>query len=302
MKNWRISSFFCLLFCRTTQGLRRIDPRKPVVQAEQPKTLTSRKIVLNLNRRTDRLGHFLTFLAANDRVEHFTENWCRLSAYDGSNKQWIDSIIERGHLSEFGRATVERAFHGAFMGGWPVLTPGAVGSYESHMHAMKVIMDSNVSFGIVAEDDLAEVSPDFQEMYHLLQKPETWKNTDLIYLQYDDPSWSKEWLRKPDTPTTLIDKSGQQVFNTGMYAISRLAATKLMGEASPLLPIEKQFDAVIPAGVRWLRVKAFSPPIAQSFSAEQNGSGIGRSDIQWIKDTKEKDFPLNTSSLLPECE
>merc|ERR1719265_1953502 len=138
-----------------------------------------------------------------------------------------------------------------------------------------IASDSNVDFGVVAGDDLDLLSPDFNANWDLLHEPATWTDTDMIYLQACGYGWDRDLHAgyREERPSKLIDVTGQQVYCTGMYAVTRDAARRLTEKGTPLLPIKDQIDSIIPIQVPSLRAKLFSPPIAQTLGRGDPGIG-----------------------------
>lgn len=271
-------------------ALRRVNPYTiNAFQESAPELLKSRKIVINLDRRLDRINHFSSFLKSSSddqapsRKVGFSNNWCRHSGFDGNDTNAISNLMKTGHLLEKDfdyiyrmNRTKKKFFE---------ITPGSVGCYKSHMEAMEIIAaDNTVDFGVIAEDDVAQLSPDFDQQWDLLHQPETWKDTDMIYLQSCTKGWPKidskhvsEREKGKTNLKTLV--TGSQIWCLAMYAITTDAARRLTQEGTEMYPIKITLDGKIPRLVRWLKTKLFSPPIAQAASISELGTDIQPMDF-----------------------
>jgi len=238
-----------------------------------PQQLSFRVVVLNLDRRRDRL------LSFEHQLEQ-SQPWllpkvCRLRAFDGHNAtetQWLE----------------DNGFIGAQWGPETALTAGMIGCYASHWQALKLIAeDKNIDFGVIAEDDLVRYSDDFEEQFSKLTKntdgeaAHFWKHVDWVSLQQDGSGWLKGKPREARPTQLRLRTQIEWPKNTALYAVSREAARRLtsssrVGVASGLMmPIRQELDTAIPMYLR--RMWQFDPPIAQ---AKQMSDEDGDSDVQ----------------------
>lgn len=108
-------------------------------------------VVINLERRPDRLRQVLRLLAGSDISAVPTY---RLSAHDGSKIEYKNGLLTEQAVLEMDvlRQTRLRNFHAQ-------LSPGAIGCYLSHMDAWKFIADTAAAAGdmeapyLILEDD-----------------------------------------------------------------------------------------------------------------------------------------------------
>lgn len=254
-----------------------------------------RGFVINLKRRQKRM------VAWNERTSRFPwfrEKFCRLPGVDTSGYQtdhMPDLLYKHGHLDN------ETKISNYGFGG--MLSSGAVGCYESHLKALKLIAeDDSIDFGVVAEDDLGYFSEDFEKEFNRIRfnsRP-FWNNTDKIALQWCGNAWkNKNGITQPrkEVPFTSIAALGPLSAQkcTGLYAISRQAAKKLMAENGPLIPLRRQIDDV---DIPWLRRRQFTPPIAQTLAYFDEG---GSTDVQTGKNLPRR-LRLRRHRTMPECE
>ena len=111
-------------------------------------------VVINMERRPDRLRQLLRFLTGSDIGSVPTY---RLSAHDGSKIDYKNGLLTEQAVKEMDtlRATRIRAFHAQ-------LSPGAIGCYLSHLDAWKFIVEDAAADMeapyLILEDD-ARVPP-----------------------------------------------------------------------------------------------------------------------------------------------
>lgn len=263
-----------------------------------------RGIVINLDRRPERLQGFVKNMEESHPA--FLREFCRFPAVDGSNESSMKAILASGHITEkeFSKAMKMR---GIWNPSWPSwfpwkkggeLTPGAVALYETTLQAMRLIADDDtIDFGIVAEDDLAYYSEDFDGSFNRLvnDTEHLWDNTDTVHLQACNQGWKRGFHagHRPNEVTTIKNVSQQKVPCLGLYAISRSAAKKLSAVPGPLVPMTIQIDKMIPHKLPFLRSLAFRPSIAQTLGSKDPGGGT---DVQTAKVVYDGSVPM-----MPDC-
>lgn len=258
-----------------------LDDKDDDVSAKDGADLRYKLIVLNLDRRADRLSNFLQHLSAPLSLK----NTCRFAAIDGNDLGELNELVSAGYVDQptLQGANELLAKHIPTDGG--PLTPGGIALYASHVQAMKKIAeDTTIDFGLIAEDDLVHYSPDFESQFARLWNnsagvaDETWRNYGLIWLQHGSSTlWVKGEKRTDGVDTELKPAPGQ-IWNTAMLAVSREAATKL---AEQLIPMHNQIDSDLEAAARLAGIGAaiFEPPIAQALDKNEEG---GDTDIQIV--------------------
>ena len=115
-------------------------------------------LIINLNRRPDRLQSLLQFIQGSDLA---TVSIYRLAAHDGSTINYTDGLLTPQALYELEQLRIKgfRDFHAQ-------LSVGAIGCYLSHVDAWKFIAENSGADDtapyLILEDD-AEVPPAVME-------------------------------------------------------------------------------------------------------------------------------------------
>jgi len=177
---------------------------------------------------------------------------------------------------------------------WPQMTPGGIGLYLGHAAAWKHIVDANLDYGLVFEDDMRLFSPHFESyVYSILVANDKYLSWDMLYLQrcgdkdwpkltpsQHDPQESKEvplsvWVNDPVAQSV---KPKQVVLCTAAYILTRLGAQKLLNGG---FPANEQLDWQIGL-VPGFRRALVDPPLAQAWEihTDEDGEAYRDTDVQ----------------------
>jgi len=262
------------------------------------KKLRFRTIVINLDRRADRLKRFDTEFR-NGPASEMVPSLCRLSAVDGSSSEDMSALVHRGLVSE---GLVRGAEQGTAYGGDAKINPGTIGCYASHWEAMRLIAeDESVDFGVIAEDDLVKYSPVFWPQFSKLwddsdgSASKLWQDAGFIYMACNGPCDGIDLQQQGLTKTTLVDAGWPK--GTSLYAISRTAAQYLVGSRAAnsdgcMSPMSTALDSFLPGSCPGIRYLRFDPPIACPLLSFEPG---GDTDIQTVH------LVEGNTSLIPHC-
>jgi len=176
-----------------------------------------RIIVINLDRRTDRLNH--------TQVQLKGYNWIRHSAVDAAGKSF-DELCGEGWFGD---------------GDWidPILktsiTPGEIGCFASHyMVWQKIVADNEPA--LILEDDINLLKPlDFDNI------TDSVGDYDIVYLGYTE--------LRPNDVTDINDKLIKPVYPylTSSYYLSVAGARKLIstGIRSKIIPADEYLSIMV---------------------------------------------------------
>lgn len=235
-------------------------------------------IVINLDRRPDRLQRFAKALNASAPWMFARGQVCRLHGRDGlkllevegpqlpsltrwsSSKSFLKNSAVRGALANALSDPIprdplkeEELINDGWLASeasttvhskgtvWPKMTAGGVGLYLSHAEAWRYVMDKGLDFGVIFEDDAVIYSPRFaNELSRIVEGRQKWE-WDFLYLQLDVESWPKNrpCPYKSSRPSQELPTAGL-IPNTGAYIVTRQGAAKLLKGA---FPAKLQLDA-----------------------------------------------------------
>lgn len=173
---------------------------------------------------------------------------------------------------------------------WPIMTRGGIGLYLGHAAAWQHIVNHDLTYGLVVEDDLTLFAPSFKDQVSALLQGHTHQGLDdtiswdFLYLQRcDDETWLKE---RVDQPKPVRSHNGSSklvtilsddiVTCTGAYIVTQRGAKLLLDVG---LPAKKQLDAQL-SDVPGLRRAALTPPVAQC--GEVLDGGCRDTDVQKV--------------------
>lgn len=215
---------------------------------------------------------------------------------------------------------------------WPNMTVGGIGLYLGHAAAWRRVVERDLDYGLIFEDDLTLFAPNFATQVRAVLEgrekeafsyPTDW---DFLYLQRcNDPTWRKQRPGdfNPAGPRHLGAQSvgaahsaqvpisfGERTSCTGGYIITRQGAKKLMAGA---LPAQAQLDWQL-SEVPYLQRAALSPPVAQCEEVIMNdGTEVRDTDVQvehgpapvrrsdTVKRTGSKEIPKAHAPPIPDC-
>mmetsp|Transcript_101431 Transcript_101431/g.160388 ORF Transcript_101431/g.160388 Transcript_101431/m.160388 type:complete len:382 (-) Transcript_101431:153-1298(-) len=272
-------------------------------------------MVINMKRRSQRLQRFRDALLKDEPWLLRASSMCRILGRDGEE---LATAISNVTLPEFehARAEAHNASHlrisgtlpavpaslrdpvalladgwiteeaiidaGAAQDVWPQMTAGGVGLYLSHAAAWQYVLNKNLDYGLIFEDDLTLFSPSFEKnVSSILSGYSQW--WDMLYLQRcDDELWPKRRIfdhvpGRPRVPNSVLEtypvvtpiEAEDLVPCTGAYIITREGAEKLLRHA---LPANEQLDKQIGRVANFKRA-ALSPPVAQCWEIFKNKHG-----------------------------
>jgi len=224
-------------------------------------------MVINLDRRPDRLHNFTAAVRA--KAPDVAKRLCRVRGIDGREMANASSAFDHFEKTIVSRGLVSEKNLNLAMGAvkskkWNHLSLGAIGLYLAHAQAWARIVDKDLDFGLVFEDDLVLYGKGFDRALRMVEKmsPSSW---DWVYLQSckrdaarPEDSWPKDGA-EPEKKPELVRCSTDKVPCTGLYAVSRSGAKKLLRDA---FPIKEQLDLAVmdmASLTRW----RFVPPVAQ---------------------------------------
>jgi len=271
-------------------------------------------LVINLNRRPDRLKRFVEALQISEPWLLERGRICRIEGRDG--KELPDTQDSRRHSLHQRRASksvighglvprslqdatslvnsgwaTENAVTSAQSGAdhWPRMTKGGLGLYLGHADAWQHVVEAGWDRGLIFEDDLTLFSSNFKKYAsQVLNSSTSTPSWDLMYLQRcNDDLWPKErtYTHKAKIPSTgsMEVRIGEheRITCTGAYIITKKGAIKLLSGA---LPADDQLDDQLGNVPDLVRV-ALSPPVAQCEEVFKNKDGerIRDTDVQTYK-------------------
>lgn len=174
---------------------------------------------------------------------------------------------------------------------WPTMTYGGIGLYLGHAAAWQYVVDKQLDYGLIFEDDLTMFAPNFEKDVSDILKGKTKSDTDwdFLYLQRcDDMDWEKErswWLpgrrasRRTAAKSVAVQiPAHETVTCTGAYIVTLSGAKKLLKGG---FPATIQLDYAL-GTIPGLRRAALSPPVAQCQEVVKNmfGDKVRDTDVQ----------------------
>mmetsp|Transcript_51918 Transcript_51918/g.121493 ORF Transcript_51918/g.121493 Transcript_51918/m.121493 type:complete len:400 (-) Transcript_51918:1-1200(-) len=257
-------------------------------------------LVINMDKRHDRLERFAQTLQANEPWLLQDGRTCRVHGRDGSTislptasgaflQPRVDVPLEVHeanlllHDGWMSKEAISQASDPESR--WPNMTTGGMGLYLGHAAAWKHVVDKGLDYALVMEDDLLLFSQAFhEEVSDLLSKVPIvpWH---LLYLQRcDDPLWMKErtWWQDGEASNRIeFEKSmlvmmdpGRTVTCTGAYIITKAGAEVLLEHS---FPATYQLDYQL-GHVPGLARAAMSPPLAQCQEIFKDSHGTRKRD------------------------
>lgn len=203
-------------------------------------------LVVNLDRRVDRMEAFSTHYSRADIVHQFPLH--RMSAVEGKKVDWklVLTPEARRDMEDFLRTKTRKTHE--------QLTPGAIGCYLSHVKAWEWVMKKNQPW-IICEDDAA-LPRDFYSRVKkaLATVPASDKNTIILFHVI---------CSSPHYEELKCDYLGENVYrahkfwSTACYYITPEAARKMHATS---IPIEIQVDAAMALWARSKVVDIFAFP------------------------------------------
>lgn len=199
-----------------------------------------------------------------------------------------DSLVRSGWLTS---SSLTTAFYHQKKAQWPTMTYGGMGLYFGHAAAWQYVVEQQLDYGLIFEDDLTLFAPNFEQDVRKILEDRNKEIVmwDFLYLQRcDDMDWEKErswWMPGRAASHRTAAKSfavpiadEQTVTCTGAYIITLNGAMKLLKGA---FPMENQLDYQI-GYVPGLRRAGLSPPVAQCAEIFQNawGQKVRDTDVQ----------------------
>mmetsp|Transcript_23385 Transcript_23385/g.54377 ORF Transcript_23385/g.54377 Transcript_23385/m.54377 type:complete len:391 (+) Transcript_23385:142-1314(+) len=262
-------------------------------------------VVINMDRRPDRLERFAKTLQKKEPWLLENGRTCRVQGRDGGlmhlpslhkkgsflTPRQVPSVVHEAtvlvHDGWMTREALDMAAEEA--SSWPNMTQGGMGLFLGHAAAWRHIVDKELDYGLVMEDDLLLFSKSFhEEVSKILSQdgPVPWH---LLYLQRcDDPLWMKErtWWDDGEADTriefatsSLTSINPQQVVTcTGAYVVTKAGAQILLERGFPAtFQLDYQL-AYVPGLVR----AAMSPPLAQcqEIFKDEHGTRQRDTDVQ----------------------
>mmetsp|Transcript_9710 Transcript_9710/g.17067 ORF Transcript_9710/g.17067 Transcript_9710/m.17067 type:complete len:511 (+) Transcript_9710:37-1569(+) len=174
---------------------------------------------------------------------------------------------------------------------WPTMTYGGIGLYLGHAAAWQHVVDKQLDYGLIFEDDLTMFAPNFEkDVSEILNgRVKSDIDWDFLYLQRcDDMDWEKErswWgrgrkaMRRTATKSVAVEIDNHETVTcTGAYVVTLSGAKKLLNGA---FPATIQLDYAL-GYIPGLRRAALSPPVAQCQEVVKNmfGDKVRDTDVQ----------------------
>lgn len=299
-------------------------------------------MVINLDRRPDRLKRFAQAIHEYEPWLASGDHLCRIQGRDGrelphdqltTSLQQIEqndpTILKDWNYNPVGKQT-KGSVPGSLLNDdvllagnwvdsaalqtaetqnadWPKMTAGGIGLYLGHAAAWQHMVDKNLDYGLIFEDDLTLFASNFEEQVQSIlgktQEEITW---DFLYLQRcNDEAWKKKrtsgkdaspvekqalWSQEVQIPAADV------VPCTGAYVLTRQGAKTLLEGA---LPAKEQMDQQL-SYVPGLRRSALTPPVAQCQEIYKNGTWTYRdTDVQQPdEDLDMKQIPVTLQKFL----
>lgn len=259
--------------CRALRGRRRTDARSLKVQQVKELMLSLQAIVVNLERRPDRLVDF------RERAQKSCPwlQWTRFDASDGKRDTIAESDVV--YAWNTSRNVVYQKLRSERLG-WDdlhtykvmdlTLTPGERGCAMSHVrawrHCLDVCGDSNAPL-LVLEDDAAPI-PEFTD---LLERALTAVPDDahVVYLGYEQAS---NWKR--EVSANLVES--QYVWTTVAYLVYPAGARLMLSSLPVTGPVDNWMALLCADGP--MKSYCVRPDIVKQAEAWNVNSDVGHSD------------------------
>lgn len=242
----------------------------PLALSERP--LRWEAMVINLDRRPDRLERFVKALQTSEPWLLATGKLCRIAGRDGAHlslprgrhlragrtegvkKRLAEVVIPKSLMDVDALVrdgwTTPVALAAALSSNstWPQMTAGGLGLYLGHAAAWQHVVNSDLDFGVVLEDDLTLFAPTFagqvaeilggrEDQAFVFRSP--W---DLLYLQRcNDDAWPKpragdlvhhqppQSVHSAEVPVP----TGEVTTCTGAYIITKRGAEIMLADGFP---------------------------------------------------------------------
>lgn len=240
--------------------------------------------VLNLDRRReDKLVEMEKVMERD--APWMCEKTCRVNAPDGQLWGHLNVELKRGIVSAEQWQLMRNAFkYGTHAAG--LMTPGALALFAGHGRMWEHLLQDEAPFAVIMEDDLSTFHPGTKSfLCSITQNQSLAQGWDFMIMQ--------SHMQSVDASKTPIFKSGEHVFNTGMYIIKLDAVRKLLRASFPVTE-HCQLDA--PTSPLWttLRGAHTIPALAdashaitdvqtQSLLNNASATGAGRCSIHDCK-------------------
>lgn len=184
--------------------------------------------VLNLQRRSDRLSKLSHFLSK--KAPWLLQRSCRVEAPDGSRLNESGDVL--GLATEaMAQAAIERS-HSGTQSLLLYMTQGALALIFGHGRIWEHILQQDFPYAIVMEDDISELHPGLGSfLCDAMKGNVSW---DLIQLQHWRPGKENRGLESQFQPSKPLELKPGTGYNTGMYMITKEAASKMLDYQFPL--------------------------------------------------------------------
>lgn len=214
-----VSMLYLIHLCRNTPMIENI-----YFFSNNTKPVYDKVYLINLKRRPDRLGNFMSHYKKSDLQK---TPIIKFNAIDGSN---LD--VEKCPLSELARAELQQLETTGFRTKHYQLTKGAIGCYLSHVKIWEHILKNDYETTLIFEDD-AQVPTNLNQKIHEEMKyiPNDW---DIILYGYV----CKKCMRFEHYNEV------ERFMLTHCYIIKKSAIVKIM-KSNTLFPITQQIDALM---------------------------------------------------------
>lgn len=219
--------------------------------------------VLSLKRRPERLNGFIQALKEQEPwiLSRLNYVW----AVDGKELSLDmtarDALVNNGFVAN---SDLKQSLKEPLALVWWDLSPGAIGCYLSHAMAWEQIVERNLDYGLVFEDDMRHFSKAFEGSVRSSLIETKTSPGDIVYLQHCDSS--SEWPRGSPTPpegSSFVRHLDSDLIVpcTAGYMVSQRAARQLLHRA---FPIKTQLDRAMAGDtVKGLSRLRFEPALAQ---------------------------------------
>jgi GR25 family glycosyltransferase involved in LPS biosynthesis len=221
---------------------------------------------VNLDRRLDRQQAVTNEFSRSHLLKNIGVH--RVSAYDGRVAP-LHELVLNGYLSPaaYNSAMSSHAVLGEKM------TTGALGCLMSHYRVWQKVVAANVP-AIVFEDDV-QLVPSFDHLLPAIsqQLPSDW---GMLYLA--NLVDSSAVLGAQSDYSSMLWKVSDKYWGTYAYAISPLAARRLLAE---MFPMRWQADSFIMNTTRWFGISVFRSKINLVTTDNRN---VRDTDVQVVAD------------------
>jgi len=208
-------------------------------------------------------------------MPHLSYVWAVDGMELSGNKNVREVLVQNGYVS---MANLKQSLKEPLAVSWWDLSPGAIGCYISHAKVWEQIVDRNLDYGLIFEDDMRHFGADFEKIVrnHTLENKKRDENAgDIVYLQHCDSSadWDRGSPTPPEEESILHELDSDLIVPcTAGYLISNSAARQLLYNA---FPIKVQLDrAMAGSAIEGLRRLRYEPALAQV------GNVSASSDVQ----------------------